>query len=249
MHLKLNHGLFQNGDEVLANIRSEEETRAIHHNVLMASTALFMEKGFEKTTIADIAKMSGVPKSKILYEMKSKEDILSHLVTKLLAGVTRASDAVSTALTDDRIFIFMANEVLQIYMAEMNEDMRNLYLAGYSMPKTSEAVLRRRADILYENFGDVFPDFALKDFYELEIATIGIMRAYMSVPCDMYFSLETKTDRLLTTMLKIYDVDVVKIEETKAFVRQIDFEALARDVVDDVLLELASMRKKENKKE
>ncbi len=202
--------------------------------MLDAATVLFIEKGFEHTTIADIARKSGVSKSKILYEMNSKEEILVHLVTKFLDGVTEASDAVSTKLTDDKLLIFMANEVLQIYMAEMNEDMRNLYLSGYSMPKTSEAVLRRRSEMLYEKFGYLFPSFALKDFYELEIATMGIMRAYMSVPCDIYFTLEAKVDRLLSTMLKIYDVDKQKIEDVKDFIEKIDFEAVAKHAVEGV---------------
>ena len=223
----------------MANIRSEAETKEIYDKVLTSSTALFIKKGFERTTIMDIAGESGISKSKILYEMKSKEDILVLLVTKFLDGVTEISDAVSTKLTDDKLLIFMANEVLQIYMAEMSEDMRNLYLAGYSMPKTSEVVLRRRSEMLYEQFGYLFPQFALKDYYELEIATMGIMRAYMSVPCDMYFTMEAKVDRLLSTMLKIYDVDSEIVEETKAFMKKIDFEAVAKKAVDGVFEELS----------
>lgn len=222
----------------MANIRNEEETKEIYSRVLTASTALFIEKGFDRTTLMDIARLSGVPKSKILYEMKSKEDILGMLVTEFLDGVTEASDSEATKLTDDKLLIFMANEVLQIYMAEMSEDMRNLYLAGYSMPKTSEAVLRRRSQMLYEQFGYLFPHFALKDYYELEIATMGIMRAYMAVPCDMYFTIEAKIDRLLSTMLKIYDLDKKTINEVKEFMKKIDFEALAKKTVTDVFEEL-----------
>ncbi len=222
----------------MANIRNQEETKKIYSSVLTAATALFIEKGFEKTTIVDIAKKSGIPKSKILYEMKSKEEILVLLVSEFLDGVTQASDAVSTKLTDDKLLIFMANEVLQIYMAEMSEDMRNLYLSGYSMPKTSEAVLRRRTEILYKNFGNMFPTLDLKDFYELEIASMGIMRAYMSVPCDMYFTIERKTDRLISTMMKLYDVEQKVIDETKEFVKKIDFEAVANDMIKSVFKDL-----------
>ena len=222
----------------MANIRSEAESRELHRKILTGATTAFIHKGFEKTTLIDIAKLSGVPKSKILYEMNSKEEILGHLVAKFLDGVTAASDAVSTKLTDDKILIFMANEALQIYMAEMNEDMRNLYLAAYSMPKTSEIVLRRRTDLIYEKFKDVFPAFALKDFYELEIASVGIMRGYMMVPCDMYFTLETKVERLITTMLRIYEIDSVIIDETKEFIRKIDFETVSEMVVKRVFEEL-----------
>ena len=223
----------------MANIRSKEESRILYSKILTAATVLFVQKGYEKTTLMDISKLSGVPKAKILYEMNSKEGILGLLVAKFLDGVTEASDAVSKKLTDDKVLIFMANEVLQIYMAEMNEDMRNLYLAAYSMPKTSDAVLRRRSQVLYEQFGYLFPQFALKDYYELEIATMGIMRAYMSVPCDMYFTMEAKVDRLLSTMLKIYDVDSKIVEETKEFMKKIDFEAIAKNTVADVFEELS----------
>ena len=222
----------------MANIRSEEATSELHRKILTAATALFMQKGFERTTFVDIAKLSDVPKSKILYEFASKEEILSLLVTEFLDGVAKASDAVSKKLTDDKLLIFMANEVLQIYMAEMSDDMRNLYLAGYSMPKTSEEVLKRRTEILYREFGNMLPYLELKDFYELEIASMGIMRAYMSVPCTMYFTLEAKTDRLISTILKIYDIDNKRIEEVKEFMKKIDFEAVAKKTVEDVFEEL-----------
>ena len=223
----------------MAYIRDAVETAEIHKKVLTAATALFIQKGFEKTTIMEISKLSEVPKSKILYEMNSKEEILVHLVAEFLDGVTEASDAVSTKLTDDKLLIFMANEVLQIYMAEMSEDMRNLYLAAYSMPKTSEAVLRRRSEMLFDKFGYMFPTFALKDYYELEIATMGIMRAYMSVPCDIYFTIEAKVDRLISTLLKIYDVDKQTIDEVKEFIKKIDFESVSINTVDAVFEEFS----------
>ena len=106
------------------------------------------------------------------------------------------------------------------------------------MPKTSEEVLRRRAELFYKDFGEDFPDLELKDFYELEIASMGIMRAYMSVPCSMYFTLEAKTDRLISTMLKIYDIDDERIEGTKEFMKKIDFEAVSEKAIEDVFEEL-----------
>ncbi len=222
----------------MANVRSQEESRELHRKILTAATALFIQKGFERTTIMDIAKMSGVPKTKILYEMSSKEEILVHLVTKFLDGVTVASNAVSKKLTDDEVLIFVANEVLQLYMAEMNEDMRNLYLAGYSMPKTSEAVLKRRAEMMHEHFSFRFPEQELKDFYEIEIASMGIMRAYMTVPCDMYFTIEAKAKRLVTMLLYIYKAEDKKITEALEFIEKIDFEATAKKAVESVFNEL-----------
>ena len=223
----------------MANIRSEEETKELHRKILTAATALFMQKGFERTTFTDIAKLSGVPKSKILYEFSSKGEILGLLVTRFLDGVTAASDAVSKKHTDDQVLIFIANEVLQLYMAEMSEDMRNLYLSGYSMPKTSEEVLKRRTDMMYEAFRLRFPEQELKDFYETEIASMGIMRAYMTVPCDMYFTIEAKAKRLVTMLLRIYKAEDEKITEAISFIEKIDFATVAKEAVQSVFDELA----------
>ncbi len=222
----------------MANIRSEAETKELHRKIFTAATALFIQKGFERTTFIDIAKLSGVPKSKILYEFTSKEEILSLLVTKFLDGVTSASDSVAKKLTDNKVLILVANEVLQLYMAEMNEDMRNLYLAGYSMPKTSDEVLKRKTNIMYEEFRETFPDFEMKDFYEIEIAAMGIMRAYMTVPCDMYFTVEAKARRLVTMLLRIYKAEDEKINEAIEFIEKIDFEATAKKAVESVFNEL-----------
>ena len=230
--------MFRRGRDNLANVRSEEESRELHRKILTAATAQFMQKGFERTTIMDISKVSGVPKTKILYEMNSKEEILVHLVTKFLDGVKEASDAVSKKLTDDKALIFIANEVLQLYMAEMNEDMRNLYLAGYSMPKTSEEVLKRRTNLMYGSFSEAFPTFEIKDFYETEIASMGIMRAYMTIPCDMYFTIEAKAKRLVTMLLLIYKAEEEKINEALEFIEKIDFKAVAKKAVESVFNEL-----------
>ena len=222
----------------MSNFRSEAESRELYRQILTAATALFIQKGYERTKITDIAKLSGVPKSKILYVMNSKEEILCLLVRKFLDGVTSKSDRVAKELTDDKVLILIANEVLQLYMAEMNEDMRNLYLSGYSMPKTSEAVLKRRTDMMYEIFGEIFPDFELKDFYETEIASMGIMRAYMTVPCDMYFTIEAKTKILVTMLLRIYKAEEKIITEALEFIGNIDFEAVADKAVRSVFDEL-----------
>ena len=222
----------------MANIRSETATAELHRKILTAATALFVQKGFERTTFNDIAKLSGVPKSKILYVMNSKEEILGLLVTRFLDGVTSASDKVAKKLTDDKVLILIANEVLQLYMAEMNEDMRNLYLSGYSMPKTSEEVLKRRTEMMYEAFRLSFPEQELKDFYETEIASMGIMRAYMTVPCDMYFTIEAKAKRLVTMLLRIYKAEEKIITEALEFIEKIDFEAVAKKAVESVFNEL-----------
>ena len=40
----------------------------------------------------------------------------------------------------------------------------------------------------------------------MEIASGSIMRGFMSVPCDVYFTMDAKVSRFLDCSLKLYDV-------------------------------------------
>ena len=77
-------------------------------------------------------------------------------------------------------------------------------------------------------FKEQLPYFEEKDFYELEIAAAGIMRNFLTISCDKYFTIDRKINRFLETTFLIYRVSDEKIKEVIDFVKQIDFEKLAR---------------------
>jgi hypothetical protein len=70
---------------------------------------------------------------------------------------------------------------------------------------------------------------------ELEIASSGIMRNFMSVPCDIYFTMNQKIKRVLETTFLIYRVDDKKINEAIEFVSKFDFKEIANDLLNSLL--------------
>ena len=83
-------------------------------------------------------------------------------------------------------------------------------------------------------FKDHLPHLEEKDFYELEIASAGIMRGYLTVPCDMYFTMDRKVRKFLETTFKIYDVPKEKIEEAIEFVSRFNFNEIASAVINNL---------------
>ena len=88
---------------------------------------------------------------------------------------------------------------------------------------------------LEEIFKPSLPNLETKDFFELEIASGGIMRGFLTIPCDMYFTMERKVKRFLETTFKLYDVPKEKIEEAIQFVSGFDFEAIAKQTIESML--------------
>ena len=74
-------------------------------------------------------------------------------------------------------------------------------------------------------------DLELKDFYEMEIASASIMRGFMAMPCDVYFTMEAKISRFLKCSLKLYDVPQEQRKGVIAAVLQMDLRRMAEEII------------------
>ncbi len=79
------------------------------------------------------------------------------------------------------------------------------------------------------------PDLETKDFYKLEIATGGIMRGFMTVPCNMWFTMDQKVASFLECSFRMYKVPDEKIAEAIEFVKQFDFKGIAKQTIDSLM--------------
>lgn len=59
----------------------------------------------------------------------------------------------------------------------------------------------------------------------------GIMRGFMSVPCDLYFTMDAKVTRFLDCALKLYDVPAEKRKAVTAAVLALDLHEMAAGII------------------
>lgn len=224
----------------MANYRNAEETKLIKKKVLFSAAKLFLTKGFAAATVKEIAAAAGITPSTMLYVFKSKEDILCELVEYVLEGQFHTTETLLKGKTEDKILFYAAETTLQLHMAESSEHVRDLYAAAYSLPKTSDIIQHMITGKLETIFGEHLPHLETKDFYELEIASGGVMRGFMTRECDMYFTMERKVRRFIETTFLIYRVSDEKIDEAIAFVSKFDFEKIARQTIESMVAYLDS---------
>ena len=222
----------------MANIRSSDQTEQLRGKVLHAAAKLFLTNGFSNTTVRQLAEEANVPANHIYYEMKSKDEILSELVKYALEGQFQATEKFLAGKTGDKIFFYAAETTLQLYMAESSEQIRELYAAAYSLPKTSDIIQRTITEKLEYIFKEHLPHLETKDFYELEIASGGIMRSFMLVPCGPDFPMERKIRCFLESTFRVFGVPDAKICEAVEFVSQFDYVTLAKMIIEQMLCEL-----------
>ena len=197
--------------------------------VLRAAVALFLEKGYTRTTTGEIAKAAGIGQSSFFHVFPSKEALLLELVQRMFGGQFDLAEQHS--VEEDPVFLYAVETALQLHIAELTEPLRELYVTAYTLPSTSAYLYRSTAKRLEGIFGDYLPDAEAKDFYEMEIASAGMMRSFMAVPCDVYFTVERKIARFLECALKLYNVPVERRREVTAAVLQLDLHAMAAGII------------------
>lgn len=215
--------------------RSSEDNKRI---ILCTAAKLFLSRGYTATTLRLIAKEADVNIGSLMYTYESKENILCSLVSFVLDGQFAQAEKLLEGVTEDPLLFWAAETTLQLYIAESSEHIRELYLAAYSHPKSAALIYQVIAEKMQHYFKEYYPHYESKDFYELEIATGGIIRGFMSVPCDMYFTMERKVRRYLETAFLVYKIPEKRIQEAITFVSQIDFKTAAPQVVDSLLADL-----------
>ncbi len=215
-----------------------EET--MRSRILHSAARLFLEKGYHESTTREIARQAGVNVSAMNRLMKSKENILSELVKYVIESQFESTQQLLQGVTDDKILFYAAETTLQLYMAESSEHIRELYAVSYSLSHTTDIIQHTITKKLEIIFGEHLPHLEEKDFFELEIASGGVMRSFMTKPCDMYFTMERKVRRFLEATFLIYRVPQAKIDEAIEFVSRFDFKAIAEKVIGNMLSYLES---------
>jgi AcrR family transcriptional regulator len=194
-----------------------------------------LAQGYHKTTLRDIASEGDISYSSLVNIFGSKEGILAELVAYVLEGQFAATEQLVRGKTEDKILFYAAETVLQLYMAESHEHIREMYAVSYSLSETSSIIYETITQKLEHIFSEHLPELTTKDFYCLELASGGIMRSFMTVPCDMFFTMDMKVRAFLQTTFRVYLVPEEKIEEAIRFVSQFDFKSIAQDVIDHML--------------
>lgn len=211
--------------------RKKGETKSI---ILHAAAKLFLQQGYTNTTMAALAKEAGVTYGELFRIGTDKENILAELVAYVLEGQFEATNRLLNGITEDKVLFYAAETTLQLYMAESSDHIRELYTISYSLPHTSEIIYNTITRKLEDIFREHLPHLETKDFYELEIASAGIMRNFVTVPCNMYFTMDRKVKRFLETTFLVYRVPDEKIQEAIDFVSKYDFEKIALDVISSM---------------
>ena len=206
--------------------------------ILTVCVKLFLEKGYRKTTLAEIIEKADVSYSSFQNIFRAKDGVLTELVAFMFSNQFAAARGAAEAHLPP-VFVYAVETAIQMTLTELNENLREIYIEAYTQQEASDFILRETSKELHQIFGPYQPELTARDFYDMEIGSAGIMRGYMAHPCDGELTLEKKLRLFLTMSLRAYHVPADEIERVIGFVAGLDIRAISEKVMRELFQALA----------
>ena len=208
--------------------------------ILTVCVKLFLEKGYKRTTLAEIIEKADVSYSTFQNIFRAKDGILTELVEFMFSNQFTMARTMTGAQLPP-VYIYAVETAIQMTLTELNENLREIYIEAYTQKEASEYIFQEAAKEICQIFGPYQPELTARDFYELEIGSSGIMRAYMAHPCDETMTLEKKLRLFFSMSLRAYKVPEDELERVIRFVEGLDIRTIAERVMHK-LFEALAMR-------
>lgn len=205
--------------------------------ILTVCVRLFLEKGYKRSTLAEIIEKADVSYSTFQNIFRAKDGVLTELVEFMFSNqFAMARDEAGAKLPP--VYVYAVETAIQMTLTELNENLREIYVESYTHSEVSEFIFRATARELYRIFGPYQPELTEEDFYALELGSAGLMRGYMVRPCDGTLTLEKKLRMFLTLSLRGYKVPE-EVRQILRFVEGLDIRTVAEQVMQKLFQALA----------
>mgnify|MGYP004576313479 CR=1 FL=1 len=208
--------------------------------ILTVCVKLFLEKGYRKTTLAEIVDKAEVSYSTFQNIFRAKDGVLTELVAFMFSNqFAMARGAAGAELPP--VYTYAVETAIQMTLTELNENLREIYIEAYTQREASEYIFQETSRELHQIFGPYLPDLTQRDFYDMEIGSASIMRGYMAHPCDAELTLEKKLRLFLNMSLRAYNVPKDEMDRAIHFVEGLNIRQIAEQVMHR-LFEALAMR-------
>ena len=206
--------------------------------ILKVCVRLFLERGYKKTTVADIIHEAGVSASSFQNIFRAKDGVLTELVQFMYSSqFDTARNIVGTKLPP--VYIYALETAIQLTLTELNENLREIYTEAYTQLEASSYIHLETSKVLYRTFWRYLPGLTERDFFEMEIGSAGIMRGFMAYPCDEIMSLDDKIHKFLSMSLRAYNVPADEIEKIFQYLGTLDVHTISERVMRQLFHTLA----------
>ena len=148
---------------------------AAKKRILTACVRLFLEKGYNHTTVVEIIRDADVSASTFQNIFRAKDGVLVELVRFMFDRQFGAARNLTGAELSP-VYVYAVETSIQLTLTELNENLRDIYLEAYTQAEASEYIYQSTSTELYRIFGTYLPEYSES---ELESRIIDHLQQFL----------------------------------------------------------------------
>lgn len=155
-------------------MKREIHEAEVRKNIIRAARKLFMQQGYESTTVRQIKDAAGVKIGTLYHFYKNKEDIFAVIVSESFFRVLERTKR----LTQNNILLDIAAELAwHVYTMVLHAQSAELYLVSYNSLKIGNQLLNDQTERSIELFGSQLPNWTTNDHRCYAMLAKGMMQS------------------------------------------------------------------------
>ena len=135
------------------------------------------------------------------------------------------------------VLLYAVETCLQLTLAELNENLREIYVEAYTVPENIELIHKKQQYNCKKILLRIYQVIVQVIFMKWR-STAAFMRGYMARPCDMYFTLERKLARFLSMSLSVFKVPQEEQEAILSYIENLNIREIANKVMQQLFVTL-----------
>lgn len=208
-------------------MRGKYNAKQTKENIIAAAVQLFMEKGFEKTSMMDIANTLGISKGGIYHHFKSKEAIIhavrEHKANSVEESLHQWTADIDTETAREKLTAILEKNIADTEAHALDDVFR-------SQIKSADFILSLMKDAINSN-APVFADILKEGIQDGSITT-----TYPDETAEVFFLLIN-----IWCDPAIFQADDKQLEKRLRFVQEM-MNAIGADIISDkMILETAAL--------
>jgi AcrR family transcriptional regulator len=179
--------LLEAGGKVQEDLR---ETGA-REKILDAAVYLFSSKGYEKTSMKDIAEEAGVNKALLFYYFSSKENLYRHIIVDMHEKFYRRIESVNEELLQIEDIAERFGMLVKLYIEQFSQTRNIVHIIAHEIVRPDSELIDSIKEVIYkvrQPMVDILSEgmnlgvFRVDDPYFTADAVLGILQIFYRMP-------------------------------------------------------------------